>query len=132
MYYTTLGERIQYANSFDDADICQFYLWIIKNLDMAKIAERLRGPNIKFVLFQYHKYERLPSGKLISEMFERSGKNIIQSIFGPKMTSYSRRKPIYVGHGRTALSKNVYQVVLTNTDNMDRYVRDDDTFSVNL
>ncbi len=132
MYYSTLGERIQYANRFDDADVCQFYLWIIKNLDMAKIVERLRGSNIKFVLFQYHKSDRLPCGKLISEMFQMTGKNIIQSIFGPNMISYSRRKPTYIGYGRTVISNDIYQVVLTNTDNMNRYVRDDDTFSVNL
>ena len=132
MYYSALGERIQYANSFDDAEVCQFYLWIIKNLDMAKIVERLSGPNIKFVLFQYHKSDSLPCGKLITEMFEKYGKNIIESIFGPNMTSYSRRKPIYIGHGRTVLSKSVYQIMLTNNGNMDRYVRDDDTFSVNL
>ena len=131
MYYSTLGERIQYANRFDDADICQFYLWLIKNLDMAKIVERMCGPDIKFVLLQYHKSDRLPCGKLISEMFQKSGKHIIQSIFGPKMTSYSRRKPFYIGHGKTALSNNVYQIMLTNNQ-ITRYIRDDDTFSVNL
>lgn len=104
-----LVHNIQFALN-NPNPVTEMYIWLVNRLDIpATISKLMNGYN-KVVLVQFDRHECLPSGKLVTEMFDNIGVSILQSFFGA-IKIYRRRKPYHSGDGTTNLSTDIYQIV---------------------
>jgi hypothetical protein len=111
-----MSSHIQTAIQINNPS-AQLYLWILQNIDYAKIASRthiaVTNPNaqIKAVAFELDNHTRLPCGLWVCDAFMNlHGEELVNKLLGQHV--YIRRKPVYYNDGTSRLSHTAWQVIV--------------------